>query len=148
MSPMMRVSFLGLIVSACALGSAALPANYVIDRDVSIRTSDRATLCALIVRPASATPLPAALEFTIYVDPKKDLNRLAADRGFAAVMAYTRGKACSPQKVVPYEYDGQDANSVIDWISRQPWSDGQVGMIGGSYDGFTQWAAASWRTST
>lgn len=57
-------------------------------------------------------------------------------------MAYIRGKACSPQAIVPYEDDGRDANSVIDWISRQQWSDGQVGMMGGSYDGFTQWAAA------
>ena len=31
---------------------------------------------------------------------------------------------------------------VIEWISRQPWSDGQVGMYGGSNTGFTQWAAA------
>src|SRR6185437_5283268 len=144
MSPMMRISLLGLIISTCAVGSAAMPSSYTIERDVSIHASEGVTLCALIVRPAGARRLPAALEFTIYVDPEKDLDRLeyAADRGYAGVMAYTRGKACSPQKVVPYEYDGQDANSVIDWISRQPWSDGQVGMIGGSYDGFTQWAAA------
>ena len=44
--------------------------------------------------------------------------------------------------MVPYEYDGADARAVIDWISRQPWSDGRVGMYGGSYNGFTQWAAA------
>ena len=31
---------------------------------------------------------------------------------------------------------------VIDWISKQPWSDGQVGMYGGSNTGFPQWAAA------
>jgi uncharacterized protein len=41
----------------------------------------------------------------------------------------------------PYEHDGADARAVIDWISRQPWSDGRVGMYGGSYNGFTQWAA-------
>lgn len=42
---------------------------------------------------------------------------------------------------MPYEDDGRDANSVIDWIAKQPWSNGKVGMMGGSYDGFTQWAA-------
>src|SRR5690606_36661617 len=41
-----------------------------------------------------------------------------------------------------YEHDGNDARAVIDWIVRQPWSDGRVGMYGGSYNGFTQWAAA------
>lgn len=117
---------------------------YITEQNILIRTGDGVTVCAMIVRPDSALPLPTALEFTIYVDPKKDLERLeyAADRGYAGVMAYTRGKACSPQDVIPYEHDGGDANSVIDWIAKQPWSDGQVGMMGGSYDGFTQWAAA------
>ena len=30
---------------------------------------------------------------------------------------------------------------MIDWVSKQKWSDGSVGMFGGSYNGFTQWAA-------
>lgn len=30
---------------------------------------------------------------------------------------------------------------MIDWISKQPWCNGSVGMYGGSYNGFTQWAA-------
>lgn len=136
--------FLGLVVATCSLGSAATATNYTIDRNVVIHAGDGATLCALIVRPAGDSPRPAALEFTIYVNPEQDLGRLkyAAQRGYAGVMAYTRGKACSPQTIVPYEFDGRDANSVIDWIARQPWSDGQIGMMGGSYDGFTQWAAA------
>ena len=134
---------LALVMLAC-LSGPAVGGTYVIDRDVRIPTRDGATLCALIVHPAGALRRPAALEFTIYVDPKKDLERLeyAADRGYVGVIAYARGKACSPQRITPYEHDGEDANSVIDWISRQPWSDGQVGMMGGSYDGFTQWAAA------
>ena len=56
--------------------------------------------------------------------------------------AYTRGKAYSPQAVVPYEDDGRDANAVMDWMAAQQWSNRDVGMFGGSYDGFTQWAAA------
>lgn len=132
------------LVSACAL---AKPANYNIDTNVAIRTSDGATLCAMVVRPAGDRPRPTALEFTIYVDPVKQLPKLeyAADRGYAAVTAYTRGKGtCAAQKqtIAPFERDGRDADSVIDWIAQQPWSDGQVGMMGGSYNGFTQWAAA------
>lgn len=30
----------------------------------------------------------------------------------------------------------------IDWVGEQPWSNGNVGMVGGSYDGTTQWMAA------
>ena len=36
--------------------------------------------------------------------------------------------------------DGYDA---IEWIARQPWSNGDVGMWGDSYYGFTQWAAVA-----
>src|SRR5438876_4737152 len=131
------------IMLGCVSASAKA-GNYITEQNILIPTSDGATLCALVVRPDSALRLPAALEFTIYVDPKKDLERLeyAAERGYAGVMAYTRGKACSPQDIIPYEHDGRDANSVIDWIATQPWNDGQVGMMGGSYAGFTQWAAA------
>ena len=138
------VALLGLI---CA--SPATAARYVIDKDVAIQTSDGTTLCALLVRPAGVGPRPTALEFTIYVDPAQQLPKLeyAADRGYAALFAYTRGKGtCTPRKqaVVPYEDDGRDANSVIDWIARQAWSNGRVGMMGGSYNGFVQWAAAKY----
>ena len=34
-----------------------------------------------------------------------------------------------------------DVNAVIDWITKQPWSNGQVGMYGGSFSGYAQWAA-------
>src|SRR2546429_304188 len=33
------------------------------------------------------------------------------------------------------------AVAAIDWITRQPWSDGRVGMFGGSYPGGAAWAA-------
>lgn len=119
--------------------------RYIIDRDVRVKTADGATVCALVVRPRSVSGrLPALLNFTIYADPNTSLDeaRRTASNGYAGVEGFTRGKACSPDPPVPYEHDGSDAAAVIDWISRQPWSDGRVGMYGGSYEGFTQWAAA------
>src|SRR6266550_9533784 len=99
----------------------------------------------MVVRPRpTSRRLPALLNFTIYADSESNVNdaRRAASNGYAGVVGLTRGKRCSPDAPVPYEYDGVDASAVIDWISRQPWSDGRVGMYGGSYEGFTQWAAA------
>ncbi len=135
---------LGAVVCACLLATAQTPPRYIVDKDVTIHLDDGATLCAMVVRPPGAARRPAALEFTIYVSPEQDLTRLeyAAGRGYAGIMVYARGKSCSPDTIAPYEHDGHDANGAIDWISKQPWSDGQVGMMGGSYDGFTQWAAA------
>lgn len=45
---------------------------------------------------------------------------------------------------MPYEYETKDVNAVIDWIIQQSWSNGRVGMYGGSYSGFAQWAAAKY----
>jgi uncharacterized protein len=121
--------------------------RYTIERDIQVRTGDGATVCALVVRPrVSNGRLPALLLFTIYYDFADNLDdaRLTAAHGYASVVGFTRGKACSPDKPVPYEHDGADAASLIDWITAQPWSDGRVGMYEGSYNGFTQWATAKY----
>jgi predicted acyl esterase len=134
----MRIS--AVLLFCCATGAAA-------QEYVQIDTPDGAKICALVVRPQTTAPLPTLFQFTIYVDSAinvADAQRSAA-HGYAGVIAYTRGKACSPQAPVPYRHDGADAAAVIDWIARQPWSDGQVGMYGGSYSGFTTWAATKYR---
>jgi hypothetical protein len=121
--------------------------RYVIEKDIQVKTADAATICALAARPrASVERLPTLFFFTIYYDYADVLNdvRLTAAHGYATVAGFTRGKACSPDKPVPYEHDGADAASVIDWITAQPWSDGGVGMYEGSYNGFTQWATAKY----
>src|ERR1700730_14211282 len=119
--------------------------RYIVDNDVQVRMPDGAIVCTLVMRQRSATRrLPTLLDFTIYADTQYNLAdaRRAASNGYAGVIGLTRGKKCSPDKPVPYEYDGSDAAALIDWIARQPWSDGRVGMYSGSYEGFTQWAAA------
>jgi uncharacterized protein len=119
--------------------------RYVIQMNVQVPTADGATVCALIVRPRTGPPrLPALLQFTIYADSALTYHqaRLTAANQYASIMGFTRGKACSPQKTEPYVHDGADAAALIEWIAKQPWSDGRVGMYGGSYSGFTAWAAA------
>lgn len=119
--------------------------RYAIERDIAVKTPDGATVCALVVRPRSGPArLPALLGFTIYADSALLLAdaRRTASNGYAAVQGLTRGKGCSPDRPVPYVHDGADAAALIDWIAAQPWSDGRVGMYGGSYSGFTPWAAA------
>jgi len=118
--------------------------RYAVERDVRIGTPDGGTLCAMVVRPRTAPArLPAVLRFTIYADSTADLReaRRTASNQYASVTGYTRGKMCSPGPVVPYLHDPDDAATTIEWISRQPWSDGRVAMYSGSYEGFTQWAA-------
>lgn len=117
--------------------------RYISEKNIAINMPDGATVCALLMRPRAAPgKLTTLLNFTIYVDPNDNPNnaRQTASNGYAGVVAFTRGKACSPDKPVPYLHDGTDATALIDWITAQPWSDGRVGMFGGSYEGFTQWA--------
>jgi uncharacterized protein len=116
--------------------------RYNID-DVLIKTPDDASINAIVVRPKDVSrKLPTVLEFTIYTYPWSTSTAMKfASRGYVGVVGFTRGKRSSPDPVVPYERDGDDARALIDWISKQPWSDGRVGMHGGSYNGFTQWAA-------
>jgi putative CocE/NonD family hydrolase len=121
--------------------------RYVIEKDVQVKTADGATVCALIVRPrAPSRPLPTLLNFTIYADPKVNFieGRRSASNGYAGVVGLTRGKECSPDQLIPYEHDGSDSSALIDWITTQPWSDGRVGMYGGSYEGFTAWSTAKY----
>ncbi|BAV06410.1 hydrolase, CocE/NonD family [Filimonas lacunae] len=90
-------------------------------------------------------PVPAALQYTIYADSVPGIRLFAPPAyGYAGVMAYSRGKGLSPDNIVPFEHDGEDADQIITWIARQPWCNGKVGMYGGSYNGFTQWAAAKY----
>ena len=116
--------------------------RYIIQDDVLIKTREGATLSAIVVRKRGVTtPQPTALCFNIYTDLSLNLARTAAAHGYVGVTAETRGKRLSPDEIEPYEHVGQDVHGVIDWISKQPWSNGKVGMFGGSYSGFAQWAA-------
>lgn len=115
--------------------------RYVTEENVVIKTAFGAEIHALVVRPKSVTtPLPALLEFTIHL-AGGDAKGCAA-HGYVGVVAYTRGKkGPSRSRVVPFQYDGEDARAVIAWIAKQPWSDGRVGMVGDGYSGFAAWAA-------
>lgn len=115
-------------------------------QDVLIDTRDGAKISAIIVRSKERTKQrPVILQSSIYVrDKGGDLSSLkeSADKGYVGIMAYARGKRYSPDEIWPYENDANDTFDVIDWISQQKWCDGRVGMFGGSYNGFTQWASA------
>ncbi|NML42046.1 CocE/NonD family hydrolase [Chitinophaga sp. G-6-1-13] len=117
--------------------------QYLIRDSLLIRTRDGASVSVMVVRPRHQQgPLPVIFFFTIYTDEVNlTIAKEAADKGYVGVVANTRGKRLSPDITEPYEHDGNDARDVIDWISRQSWCNGSIGMYGGSYVGFTQWAA-------
>jgi putative CocE/NonD family hydrolase len=117
--------------------------RYVTEWDVLIKTRDGANISAVVVRPKDdSKPLPTLLEFTIYVDSRTFARECAA-HGYVGIVAFTRGERRSRGKVEPFRKDGEDARTVINWITKQSWSDGRVGMYGGTYSAFTQWATVT-----
>ncbi len=100
-------------------------------------------IAVTLARPRNVVqPLPALLEFTVYIEAGQPVTGPAA-RGYVGVVAYTRGREAAGLRADPFEHDGEDARVVIDWIAQQPWSDGRVAMTGSGYSAFAAWAAAS-----
>lgn len=131
------------LLSAQALLSD-LP-EYQVRDSVLIPARDGYPIVATVVsRKNTTTPAPAVLFFTTYYQGKRDANlfKTLADRGYTGIIAYCRGIRSDLNRYRPFENDAADCHDVIDWISRQPWCNGRVGMFGGSYTGFVQWAMA------
>ena len=68
-------------------------------------------------------------------------ERFAA-AGYVAVVQDCRGKFGSEGSFIPYNNEGQDGYDAIEWIGKQSWCNGRIGMWGSSYVGATQWQAA------
>ena len=101
-------------------------------------------------------PFPAAFSYTPYgralIDPKTKkvfdaggtpLGQLLLSHGYAVVAADMRGTGASfGTQVMMSPILGQDGKGLVDWIAAQKWCDGNVGMYGQSYLGWSQLATA------
>ena len=93
---------------------------------------------------ADKNPVPAILEFLPYRKNDGTVGRdeitlpATAAQGYACVRVDIRGTGESGG-LFDDEYSEQelaDAEEVIAWLSRQPWCNGSVGMVGISWGGF------------
>jgi len=134
------ILFLFLIISINAFSQ-----QPVLRQDSTvIHLSSGNELAVIITRKKEETkPLPAIVRYSIYANTAVDqfYNSLAVLRGYVGVTVYVRGKHSSNKDLSPFKNDANDAWDMIDWVSKQSWCDGKVGMYGASYLGFSQWAA-------
>ncbi|MBO0682611.1 MAG: CocE/NonD family hydrolase [Candidatus Dormibacteraeota bacterium] len=115
--------------------------------DVPARMRDGTVLRANVYRPVGDGPWPVLLTRLPY---GKDLPMATATldpvqvarRGYLVVVQDVRGCFASEGTFVPFREEIQDGHDSVEWAARLPGADGRVGMYGGSYLGFTQWAAA------
>ena len=121
--------------------SQATMETVVEDADIKLR--DGIVTKATIYRPKKEGRYPVILSRTPYGRKAASTNaNFFASRGYAFVLQDVRGTGESKGEFLPMESERPDGYDTIDWIDNQPWSNGRVGMIGASYVGFVQWAAA------
>ena len=105
---------------------------------------DQVRLATDIYLPSGAKKVPTVLVRTPY---GKTMGISCyfrfVQRGYAVVIQDVRGREDSEGEWLPMYYEVEDGDDTLSWIARQPWSDGNVGMTGGSYLGYVQWAAAA-----
>lgn len=107
---------------------------------------DGVRLAMDLVRPEREGPSPVVLIRTPY---DKVPNRASAQvqdlarRGYVVALQDCRGRFNSDGTFDPYRQESNDGFDTVEWVARQPWCDGSIGMIGGSYVGQTQWLAAA-----
>jgi putative CocE/NonD family hydrolase len=136
-----------LMLTICSLTFGQQQANndsiYIIQDSVLIPTKSGIDISAIIVRKKTNTnPLPVLLFYTTYYQDASDaiFGKKSADRDYVGVVAYARGIRTDLKNYQPFENEGKDIYDIIDWISKQKWCNGSVGMYSGSYTGFSQWA--------
>lgn len=116
--------------------------KYIIEENIIITLPNGSTIAGAMVRNKNITGRqPVVMLYNIYAGIELKYCKQIASKGYVGFMANTRGKRLSKDAIEPYEHDGEDAYHIIDWISKQPWCNGKVGMYGGSYLGFSQWSA-------
>ncbi|MEE8606537.1 MAG: CocE/NonD family hydrolase [Nitrospiraceae bacterium] len=118
-------------------------AGVLVERNIRIPMSDDVTLAADVIRPEQAEPVPALVIVSPYGRTPIQARAAAwARRGYAVVFVDSRGTFDSGGEYYPYVNEGRDAYDVQQWIGRQPWSDGKVGMWGKSYPAFIELLSA------
>ncbi|HEU5347991.1 MAG TPA: CocE/NonD family hydrolase, partial [Ktedonobacterales bacterium] len=119
------------------------------DFDVPVVMRDGVTLRANVFRPdddgAGRYPvllmrMPYGKDFPLgssLLNPAQ-----VARRGYIIVVQDVRGTFTSDGDFDPMRNEDSDGADTVAWAANLPGADGTVGMFGGSYMGFTQWAAA------
>jgi hypothetical protein len=142
-----RHGFIAVIVAlplVVTAGSAIKNPPQVNQYNVTVPMRDGVRLSANVFRPGQPGRYPAVLLRTPY--GKGDTITVSyqsfVNHGYVVVVEDVRGRYKSGGVFEPINQEIRDGDDTLNWIARQSWSDGDVGMYGGSYLGIAQWKAA------
>lgn len=116
--------------------------------DIRIPMRDGTELSADIYLPEAEGSYPALVMRTPYDNTAERhlaMARFMAEHGYAFVFQDVRGRGDSDGKFIPFVNEGKDGFDTIEWVAAQPWCNGKIGTLGGSYLGTVQWLAAKER---
>jgi putative CocE/NonD family hydrolase len=135
-----RYLYLGLACLAAAAAQKTAP--HALHARIPMR--DGVRLAANIYLPSDHGHFPVILERTPYNKGTTLSANYEAlvEHGYAVVVEDVRGRYESEGTFDPLHQESSDGDDTLNWIARQPWSDGKIGMTGGSYRGIVQWKAA------
>jgi hypothetical protein len=138
--PLLAVLFLAAL-AASARGDG--PYAVVYEGNVAMVTRDGVTLRSDIFRPKADGKFPVLLERTPYNKYSNlDTGLRGAARGYVVVLQDVRGRWASEGEWYAFKNEPADGYDAVEWAASLPYSNGKVGMIGGSYVGATQVLAA------
>ncbi|MDD8028062.1 MAG: CocE/NonD family hydrolase [Acidobacteriota bacterium] len=110
---------------------------------VRIKMRDGVELSTDVYLPDAPGKYPALLWRNCYgKNGAADQSAWFASRGYAVVHQDTRGKYESGGRWVHFRDEADNGFDTDEWIGAQPWSNGKIGLMGGSYLGYTQIAQA------
>src|SRR5437867_2200211 len=120
-----------LIAAAAVLALTAWPQETKKSPEVMVPMRDGVRLATNVHLPDGAGPWPTVLTRTPY-GKDRDAEPGFTSRQYARVLQDIRGQNRSEGKYRPWLDDVADGYDTVEWIARQPWSNGKVGMVGGS----------------
>jgi putative CocE/NonD family hydrolase len=140
-----RTVWLLLVICLTSTGIcfAADPYAVTYERNAKIKMRDGVTLHADIYRPNAEGKFPVLLQRTPYnKDNEVDFGLKGASRGYVVIVEDVRGRYASEGEWYVFKNEPNDGYDTIEWAAALPYSNGKVGMFGGSYVGATQMLAA------
>ena len=124
-----------------AFAGAAPDPRIRMEFDVRVPMRDGTELSADVYRPDREGTFPVILVRTPYnnnSDGSVDTGKFFAEYGYAVVLQDVRGRWDSDGSFHAFVNEARDGYDTHEWAGTQPWSNGKVGTLGGSYVGLTQ----------